>query len=53
MELEHLKPPVEKDKAAMIAKVKELSEDGRSTREIAEQLGISQSTVTRYLRTET
>lgn len=49
-EFEHLKQPSENDKASLIGKVKELSEQGRSQREIAKELGLSAMSVNRYLK---
>ena len=48
-EREHLRPQVEKDKAAVIARVRELHETGMSQREIAKEVGITRVTVSRYL----
>jgi hypothetical protein len=51
-EREHLKSQTDKDqtKEAIVDKVRELSACGTPIREIAEQLGISKSTVGRYLQ---
>ena len=49
-EREHLKEQSESDKSAIIDKAKELSTEGKSTREIAKELGISAMSVSRYLR---
>lgn len=49
-EFEHLKQPSENDRASLIDKVKELSNQGRSQREIAKELGISLGAVNKYLK---
>jgi ribosome-binding protein aMBF1 (putative translation factor) len=48
-EREHLKTPSQKDKGELIAKAREMNERGLSNREIAKELGVSHSTVSRYL----
>ncbi len=47
---EHLKQVSEKDKEALIEKAKELSREGKSQRDIAKELGISLTSVNRYLK---
>lgn len=49
-EREHLKLFTEKDKASIIEKTKELSQQGRSQRQIAAELSISLGTVNKYLK---
>lgn len=49
-ESEHLKQSSEADRTALIAKVKELSTQGKSQRQIADELRISAMTVGRYLK---
>ncbi|MBK5722631.1 AAA family ATPase [Dysgonomonas sp. Marseille-P4677] len=49
-ESEHLKKPDDKDRSSLIDKVKELSEGGKSQREIANELGISLGAVNKYLK---
>jgi DNA-binding NarL/FixJ family response regulator len=49
-EREHLKVANDKEKEELIAKVKEMSADGKSNREIAEEVGISHVTVAKYLK---
>lgn len=49
-ESEHLKKLDDKDKNALIHKVKELSENGKSQRDIATELGISVGAVNKYLK---
>ena len=49
-EREHLRQPTEQDAASKIERVKELSQQGKSTRLIAAELGISAMTVSRYLK---
>jgi DNA-binding NarL/FixJ family response regulator len=51
-EREHLKPPSDRDKAAMVEKAKEMAAEGKTTREIAEALGISKTSVSRYVNHE-
>lgn len=52
VELEHLKAPGEKDKAVMMAKIKEMSTRGMRQRDIAEAIGVSVSTVNKYVKLE-
>lgn len=49
-EREHLKASNDKEKEELIAKVKALSDDGKSTREIGEEVGLSNVTVAKYLK---
>ncbi len=49
-EREHLKALSENDKADLIQQVKNLSDSGESQRTIAEELGISPTSVNRYLK---
>ncbi|MEJ7849166.1 MAG: helix-turn-helix domain-containing protein [Pyrinomonadaceae bacterium] len=49
-EAEHLRTTSEKDKDALIAKVQDAAASGKTQRQIAEALGISQMTVSRYLK---
>jgi hypothetical protein len=49
-EREHLKDASDKEKDALITKVKEMAAKGMSSREIAEEVGVSHVTVTRYLK---
>jgi hypothetical protein len=49
-EREHLKIPSEKDKTQIIERAKELSQQGKSQREIAKELGISLGAVNKYLK---
>lgn len=49
-EREHLKDLPDGDREALIAKVKDLSTEGKKQREIARQLDISVGTVNKYLR---
>ncbi len=51
-EREHLKSESQKDKSLVIARAKELSLEGLTTREIADEIGISHSTASRYLKTD-
>jgi archaellum biogenesis ATPase FlaH len=50
LEAEHLRVFTEKQRQELIAKTKELAEQGMSQRKIADQLGISQMSVSRYLK---
>lgn len=50
-EREHLKQYTEKDKNNIILQVKELSQKGKSQRQIAAELGISLGAVNKYLKT--
>ncbi len=50
-EYEHLKTSEEKGKDAMIELCKRMHEDGMTLRDIADELGISKSTVSNYLNT--
>lgn len=49
-ERDYLKTPTENDRETLIEKVKELSAQGRSQREISAQLGISLGAVNKYLK---
>ena len=49
-ENEHLKQFSKKDKAKIIADVKELSKNGKTQREIVKELGISLGSVNKYLK---
>jgi hypothetical protein len=49
-EREHLRTASEKDRSALIARVKELSAEGKSQREVAEAIGVSVGSVNRYLK---
>ncbi len=49
-EWEHLKQYTEKDRESTIEKVKELSKQGRSQRQISVELGISLGAVNKYIR---
>ena len=49
-EMEHLRPPLDKDVSERNRMVKELSEQGKSLRGIAGATGISKSTVSRILK---
>ncbi len=49
-EKEHLKIHTEKEKENSIEKVKELSSNGLSQRQIAKEIGVSVSTVNKYLK---
>jgi len=49
-EREHLKVASDKDKEALIARVKELSADGKSSREISDEVGVSHVTVLKYIK---
>lgn len=49
-EREHLKQITEKDRTALIDKAKELSQQGRTQREISNELGISLGAVNKYLK---
>lgn len=46
----HLKPFSNKDRAALVERVHELSERGQSQRDIAREVGIAVGTVNKYLR---
>lgn len=50
IEREHLKELTEKDKASTIERVKELSGQGKSQRQISAELGISLGCVNKYLK---
>ena len=50
-ESEHLKQITEKDRESNIEKAKELSEQGKSQRQISSELGISLGAVNKYLKT--
>ena len=49
-EREHLKAASDKEKEALIERIKALSDDGKSTREIGEEVGLSNVTVAKYLK---
>lgn len=49
-EREHLKQPTDKDKETNIEKVKELSRQGKSQRQISTEMGISLGAVNKYLK---
>ncbi|MEQ1645781.1 MAG: helix-turn-helix domain-containing protein, partial [Pyrinomonadaceae bacterium] len=49
-EREHLKTASEKDKAELIKSVHRLAAEGMSSREIADEVGLSHTTVNRYLK---
>ena len=49
-ESEHLKQVTEKDRESIIEKAKELSEQGKSQRQISSELGISLGAVNKYLK---
>lgn len=49
-EREHLKEITEKDREGLLLKVKELKNEGKSQRDIAEEMGISKSKVNRLLK---
>ena len=49
-EREHLKQPTEKDRENVIEKVKELSQQGKSQRQISIELSISLGAVNKYLK---
>jgi hypothetical protein len=49
-EREHLKPAADKDKAEIMERVKDLFAEGKSTREIGEVVGVSNVTVSRYIK---
>jgi predicted XRE-type DNA-binding protein len=49
-EQEHLRVFTDKQREELIAKVKKLAEEGSTQKTIAEKLGISQMSVSRYLR---
>ena len=49
-EYDHLKTPSEDDKASLIEKIKELSINGKTYRQIADDLNVSKSTVGRILK---
>ncbi|MBW7913692.1 MAG: AAA family ATPase [Taibaiella sp.] len=51
-EKEHLKEKEEGDKAELIQRAKELKGEGKTQREIAEEMGISLGAVNKYLKTE-
>ncbi|MBK8465143.1 MAG: helix-turn-helix domain-containing protein [Chloracidobacterium sp.] len=49
-EREHLKASNDKEKEELIAKIKSLADEGKSSRDIADEVGLSHVTVTRYLK---
>lgn len=51
-EREHLREKEDGDKAFLIQRAKELQEEGKTQREIAEELGISLGAVNKYLKME-
>ena len=52
-EWEHLKQRTEKDKESMKKKISELKQQGRSLRDIADEVGVSHMTVMRSLKDST
>lgn len=50
-ECEHLREISQKDRNELVSKVKELSQQGKSQRDIASELGIAVGTVNKYLKT--
>jgi transposase-like protein len=52
-EWEHLKQRTEKDKESMKEKISELKQQGRSLRDIADEVGVSHMTVMRSLKDST
>ncbi len=50
VERDHLRSASDKDKETLIAKVQDAAANGKTQREIAEAFGISQMTVSRYLK---
>jgi len=51
-EREHLRVPSEKDKAELLSQIKQLREDGKTIRDIAQTLNVSKSQVDRLLKKE-
>jgi predicted transcriptional regulator len=49
-EWEHLKQRTEKDNELLIEKIKELKNQGQSLREIGDEIGVSHTTVSRFLK---
>ena len=49
-ERDHLKQPTEKDREVIISKAKELSQQGKTQRQIASELSISLGCVNKYLK---
>ncbi len=49
-EREHLKTESEKDKAEVVKRVHKMADEGMSSREIADEVGLSHTTINRYLK---
>ena len=49
-EREHLRAASDKDRETLINKAKELAADGKTSREIAEEIGVSHTTAAKYLK---